>query len=118
MFLTWPYTATADPFEHQRNLEPGETRRRLARKKFEEEFTMHLYTHEPAIKAKNERLLNEAILAEQLRIARDGQSGRVARITLNLRRSLGFLLIAAGERLQPADIGPGRTKRPDTAMQA
>lgn len=79
---------------------------------------MHLYTHEPAIKAKNERLLSEAILAEQLRLARGERPNRVATLAVGIRRTIGTLLISAGERLQPADIESGRAKRPGTAMQA
>ncbi|HWV23388.1 MAG TPA: hypothetical protein VNZ58_04290 [Thermomicrobiales bacterium] len=120
MFLIWPQTATTDPYEHQRNLEPGETRRRLARAKYEEEITMytHLHLYDPAIKAKNANLIAQAQIAEQLRQARNGNSGPIATFATGIRRSIGSLLISAGERLQPAEIEPTCPDCPDTVMQA
>lgn len=116
--IYWPYATSTDPLDHRRHLEPGETRRRLARAKYEEDITMQLHIHEPVIKAKNSRLLEEALLAEQLRLARNDRRGPLASAALSARRALGHLLIAAGERLQPASPESGRTRRPKTAMQA
>jgi hypothetical protein len=70
-------------------------------------MTMYTYTHglDSHIQATTDRRIDDALKAEQIRIARGGQQGRISLVANRLRTLVGTLLISTGERLRQESMG-------------
>lgn len=95
---------------------------RLARRKYEEEFTLyaHLSGHEPHIDAINQQRLRDVMTAEQRRLARGNQQGVFASTANSIRTAVGTMLISIGERIryEPVVYPELDHDRTDTVMSA
>jgi len=107
VFITYPYSP-AEAVIRQTGLD--HERKQFIRinnvQDRKDSATMHSQFHvlEEHVRAVNTRRLQEALAAEQLRLARRNQPERHNRLFASLRAFTGTLLVRAGERMigQPA----------------
>lgn len=114
------YEATQPEYEYRENREPVGLR--LARRKYEEEFTMytHLSGHEPHIDAINQQRIRAVNEAEQRRLLQGNHQGVIASTTNSIRAAVGSMLISIGERIryEPVVCPDLEHERKDTVMSA
>ena len=114
------YAAIQPEYERRRDQEPVGFR--LARRKYEEEFTLytHFNGHEPHIDAINQQRLRNVMEAEQRRLARGSDQGVIASTTNSIRSAVGTMLISIGERIryEPVVVTEPDRDRTDTVMSA
>ncbi len=102
MFNVYPYTPASAVIEQIR---PDREQSQFMRKnhadhwKVQPKMNSHLHALEEHVRSVNSRRLEEALKAEQIRLASKYQVRGMNRIISNIRSGLGLFLIDAGKRI-------------------